>query len=96
MINNKWNYSAGAKYTFNKMRSLADYWYMKEQLWKPETSMNYNYNYNENILGLYAKGSFNAKHISVVAGLRGEYTKTKNPKQRLLIKVISTCSQMRT
>ena len=78
MINSKWNYSAGAKYTFNKMRSLADYWYMKEQLWKPETSMNYNYNYNENILGLYAKGSFNAKHISVVAGLRGEYTKTKN------------------
>ena len=78
-VSSKWNYSAGAKYTLNKLNSDAFYQNTTdEENWNVDEDKCYNYQYDENILGMYAKGGFNAKHFSAMVGLRGEYTKTDN------------------
>ena len=73
-FNKKWNLSAGAKYTMNRMDNNAFYEYEKSGLWTPETSRNYDYRYTENIYALYAKATGKFGKLSAVAGLRGEYT----------------------
>ena len=65
----KWGFAAGAKYTFNKMHNTSDY----GETFKCDFDKNHNYDYNENIFGIYAKATYNIKHLGVVAGLRGEY-----------------------
>ncbi|MGM9802282.1 MAG: outer membrane beta-barrel protein [Candidatus Limisoma sp.] len=65
----KWGFAAGAKYTFNKMHNTSDY----GELYACNYDKNHNYDYNENILGIYAKATYDIKHLGVVAGLRGEY-----------------------
>ena len=73
-FNQKWNLSAGAKYTMNRMDNSAYYDYLKDQQWKPSTAMNYDYVYTENIYALYAKGTAKFGRLSAVAGLRVEHT----------------------
>ena len=78
-ISAKWNYSAGAKYTLNKLNSDAFYQFSDDETnWDIDEDKCYNYQYDENIFGVYAKGGFNVTHFSAMVGLRGEYTKTDN------------------
>lgn len=73
-FNQKWNLSAGAKYTMNRMDNDAFFEYEKNAAWRPETSRNYDYRYTENIYALYAKATGKFDKLSAVVGLRGEYT----------------------
>lgn len=74
IVNPKWTVGAGAKYTFNQMNSGAFYEYQKADAWLPETARNYSERYRENIAAVYVKAAANFSHVSVSAGLRGEYT----------------------
>lgn len=70
----KWNLSAGAKYTLNRMNNDASYEYRKDGQWVPAYDRNYDEVYTENIYALYAKVSARFGRVSAVAGLRGELT----------------------
>ena len=65
---------AGAKYTYNNNNNRADYEYMKNELWLPNSDKNYNIGYTENIGAAYIIASATLGRVSIVGGLRGEYT----------------------
>ena len=73
VFNQKWSFSAGAKYTMNRMDNDATYDHFKEQ-WITHPDQNYDYVYTENIGALYAKGSAKFGRLSALAGIRFEYT----------------------
>lgn len=65
---------AGAKYTHNTNANSADYEYFKEELWHPNLEQSYNIGYTENIGAAYVIATARLGRVSVVGGLRGEYT----------------------
>lgn len=73
----KWQLRTGAKYTRNDMRNGAEYRYLKDEAWLPSTVEDYRIDYTENIAALYAVASARLGRFGIVAGLRGEYTRTE-------------------
>ena len=68
---------AGAKYTYNSNTNSAKYEYLADpenKLWESNTERGYNIGYRENIGALYAIASARLGRLSIVGGLRGEYT----------------------
>ena len=65
---------AGLKYTYNNNGNLADYEYMVEELWTPNTDKSYDIGYTENIGAAYLIATANLGRVSLVGGLRGEYS----------------------
>lgn len=65
---------AGVKYTYNNNGNIADYQYQNGEAWLPITSKSYDIGYSENIGAAYVIASANLGRLSIVGGLRGEYT----------------------
>ena len=65
---------AGAKYTYNNNANYADYEYLKGEAWMPNLNQSYDIGYTENIGALYAIATARLGRVSLVGGLRGEYT----------------------
>lgn len=65
---------AGVKYTYNNNSNTADYEYFKDEAWMPNTDKSYDIGYTENIGAAYVIASANLGRVSLVGGLRGEYT----------------------
>ncbi|MBO5717242.1 MAG: outer membrane beta-barrel protein [Alistipes sp.] len=65
---------AGLKYTYNSNGNRADYEYILGEAWTPNADKNYNIGYSENIGAAYVTATANLGRVSLVGGLRGEYT----------------------
>ena len=65
---------AGLKYTYNNNSNLANYEYMVQEAWAPNMDKSYDIGYTENIGAAYVIASANLGRVSLVGGLRGEYT----------------------
>ena len=65
---------AGVKYTYNNNGNMANYQYQYGEAWLPITSKSYDIGYSENIGAAYVIASANLGRLSLVGGLRGEYT----------------------
>ena len=65
---------AGVKYTYNNNSNSADYEYLMGETWIPNTLKNYDIGYTENIGAAYIIASARLGRLSLVGGLRGEYT----------------------
>ena len=65
---------AGVKYTYNNNNNSADYEYLINEAWAPNTMKSYNIGYTENIGAAYVIASARLGRVSLVGGLRGEYT----------------------
>ena len=65
---------AGLKYTYNTNINTADYEYLSDETWLPNTEHSYNIGYTENIGAAYVTASARLGRVSLVGGLRGEYT----------------------
>ena len=65
---------AGLKYTYNNNSNLANYEYMAGEAWMPNEAKSYDIGYTENIGAAYVIASANLGRVSLVGGLRGEYT----------------------
>lgn len=72
----RWALKAGAKYTRNDMRNDALYEYLKDEAWTRNDAQSFVINYTENIAAAYGVVTANVGRLSLVAGLRGEYTHT--------------------
>ncbi len=74
---------AGAKYTYYRMQSKALYEYEKSAQWLVNERESFDIDYNEQIVALYGivRATFN--RWGVVAGLRGEYTRTESDGTKL-------------
>ena len=64
----------GAKYTYNNNENCADYEYLNEEAWRPNLTQSYDIGYTENIGAAYAIATARLGRVSLVGGLRGEYT----------------------
>lgn len=73
----KWQLKAGVKYTRNDMYNDALYEYMKNGGWLPNGAQSFTLDYSENIAAAYGVASARLGRVSVVAGLRGEFTATR-------------------
>lgn len=73
----RWTLKAGVKYTYNDMHNDALYEYLKNDAWVRNEAQSFTINYTENIAAAYGIVSANLKRWSLVAGLRGEYTRTE-------------------
>lgn len=65
---------AGAKYTYNNNANDATYEYLKEDIWQYNGERSYDIGYTENIGAAYIIASAHLGRVSLVGGLRGEYT----------------------
>ena len=65
---------AGLKYTYNTNGNIAEYEYFDNEIWMPNTERSYNIGYTENIGAAYVTASARLGRVSLVGGLRGEYT----------------------
>ena len=68
---------AGAKYTYNRNANSAVYEYLvdaEDKLWQTNEDRGYDIGYTENIGALYAITTARLGRLSLVGGLRGEYT----------------------
>ena len=65
---------AGLKYTYNNNGNSANYEYLEGEAWMPNTLKNYDIGYTENISAAYIIASARLGRLSLVGGLRGEYT----------------------
>ncbi|MBR0362746.1 MAG: outer membrane beta-barrel protein, partial [Alistipes sp.] len=65
---------AGVKYTYNNNSNTADYEYFKDEAWMPNLDKSYDIGYTENIGAAYVIASAKLGRVSLVGGLRGEYT----------------------
>ena len=65
---------AGVKYTYNDNNNTADYEYLKGEAWTPNSIKSYDIGYTENIGAAYFIASARLGRVSLVGGLRGEYT----------------------
>lgn len=72
----RWTLKAGAKYTYNDMHNDALYEYLKNDRWERNDNQSFTINYTENIAAAYGIVSAHLGRWSLVAGLRGEYTRT--------------------
>ena len=73
-INAKLNIRAGLKYTYNDNSNIAIYEYLANKVWITNTEKSYNIGYTENIGAAYVIASARLGRLSLVGGLRGEYT----------------------
>ena len=73
-INTKINIRAGLKYTYNDNSNIATYEYLADKVWITNTEKSYNIGYTENIGAAYIIASARLGRLSLVGGLRGEYT----------------------
>ena len=73
----RWSLRTGAKYTYNDMHNDALYEYLKDDAWARNDNQSFTINYTENIAAAYAIASANLGRWSLVAGVRGEYTRTE-------------------
>lgn len=65
---------AGAKYTYNNNANDATYEYLKGDIWQHNVERSYDIGYTENIGAAYIIASARLGRVSLVGGLRGEYT----------------------
>lgn len=65
---------AGLKYTFNTNANKADYEYLKNDEWMYNYDNSYDIGYTENIGAAYVTATARLGSLSLVGGLRGEYT----------------------
>lgn len=65
---------AGLKYTYNSNANWANYKYMEGETWMPNTEQSYDIGYRENIGAAYVIATARLGRVSLVGGLRGEYT----------------------
>ncbi len=65
---------AGLKYTYNSNANWADYEYLEGETWLPNTTQSYDIGYRENIGAAYLIATARLGRVSLVGGLRGEYT----------------------
>ncbi len=65
---------AGVKYTYNNNSNTAHYEYIMGEVWTPNTLKSYDIGYTENIGAAYVTASAKLGRVSLVGGLRGEYT----------------------
>lgn len=73
-ISPKLNIRAGLKYTYNDNSNIATYEYLADKVWITNTEKSYNIGYTENIGAAYIIASARLGRLSLVGGLRGEYT----------------------
>lgn len=73
-ISPKLNIRAGLKYTYNDNSNIATYEYLADKVWITNTEKSYNIGYTENIGAAYLIASARLGRLSLVGGLRGEYT----------------------
>ena len=74
VLSKKVSLKGGLKYTFNTNNNEADYEYLKNNIWLPNTVQSYDIGYTENIGAAYAIATAHLGRWSLVGGLRGEYT----------------------
>ena len=77
VISSKLVVKTGAKYTYNDNANRANYMVLvddEQKLWESEIGKDYDIGYTENIGALYATLSARFGRLSLVGGLRGEYT----------------------
>ena len=74
---------AGGKYTYYRMQSEARYEYEKGNSWLPNERESFSIDYDEQIAAAYAILRANFDRWGVVAGLRGEYTRTESDGTKL-------------
>ena len=74
VLSPKVNIKAGLKYTYNDNSNVANYEYLVGEEWMPNTEKSYNIGYTENIGAAYVIASARLGRLSLVGGLRGEYT----------------------
>lgn len=65
---------AGLKYTYNSNANWADYEYLQGETWMPNDVQSYDIGYKENIGAAYIIATARLGRVSLVGGLRGEYT----------------------
>ena len=65
---------AGVKYTYNNNSHAADYEYLNGESWRTNTDKSYDIGFTENIGAAYVIASAKLGRVSLVGGLRGEYT----------------------
>ncbi|MEG0789282.1 MAG: outer membrane beta-barrel protein [Alistipes sp.] len=73
-LSTKWSVQAGLKYTCNDMQNKALYEYQQQEAWIKNENQSFDVNYRENIGAVYGILNANLGRVSIVAGLRGEYT----------------------
>ena len=73
----RWTLKAGAKYTFNDMRNDALYEFRQDDAWQRNDNQSFRIDYTEHIGAAYGIVSASLGRVSLVAGLRGEYTYTQ-------------------
>ena len=74
VLSPKVNIKAGLKYTYNDNSNIANYEYLVGEEWIQNTEKSYNIGYTENIGAAYVIASARLGRLSLVGGLRGEYT----------------------
>jgi len=74
---------AGGKYTYYRMQSNALYEYEKGDAWLKNERESFSIDYNEQIAAAYAIVRANFDRWGLVAGLRGEYTRTESDGTKL-------------
>lgn len=65
---------AGLKYTYNSNKNSAVYEYMADKQWMLNNERSYDIGYTENIGAAYVIATASLGRVSLVGGLRGEYT----------------------
>ena len=65
---------AGLKYTYNNNANKADYEYLKNEEWLYNDHNSYDIGYTENIGAAYLIATARLGRVSLVGGVRGEYT----------------------
>ena len=65
---------AGVKYTHNNNQNRATYEYLKDGIWHYNDVNSYDIGYKENVGAAYIIASARLGRLSLVGGLRGEYT----------------------
>lgn len=76
-LSEKWQVKAGVKYTHNGMYNNANYEYLCDGVWTPNTAQNRLLDYTERIAALYGTVTARLGRWNFVAGVRGEYTATE-------------------
>ena len=82
-LSSKITLQAGGKYTYYRMQSDALFEYKKEDAWLRNDQQSFQIDYNEQIAAAYGIVRANFDRWGVVAGLRGEYTRTESDGTKL-------------
>ena len=74
IISPKLTITTGAKYTFNSNINNGTYEYLEDDIWMFNDVQSYDIGYSENIGAAYITARATLGRVSLVGGLRGEYT----------------------